>query len=69
MEIADSDFDDRPNESYQLGIVSGLEQAAGYLLKRAQIAFTNDKDGIARMLREYSQELARMGAEAYPGKN
>jgi len=69
IEITDSEFNDRLNNSFQVGISSGLQTAAEYLMTKAKFHFMREKDEKAGMLREYSQELDRMATEAHPNKN
>jgi uncharacterized protein YllA (UPF0747 family) len=57
------------NHSYQLGISSGLEQAAKFLLERAAVNFKTSHDETAKVLRNLHHELLTKAAEARPDTN
>lgn len=54
------------NRTYQLGIASGLEQAAKFLLERAAVNFKASHDETARVLRTLHHELLTKACEARP---
>lgn len=54
------------NRSYQLGISSGLEQAAKFLLDKAAQHFKTSHDETAKVLRNLHHELLTKACEARP---
>lgn len=57
------------NHAYKVGIASGLEQASGIVLSRAQEAFTQHDDKRAQTLRELSDLLLKKSKDQHPGPN
>ena len=51
------------DSNYQLGIISGLEQAYKILSDQASKKFANHSDEDARLLREYSDIFWKMSRE------
>ena len=62
---------------YTLGICTGLEQAAGFLLKESGELFKHNQDKLANQLREFSTKIAKLAdkqrklydEEFQPGRN
>lgn len=55
------------NRSYQVGISSGLDQAASLLMSEATSKFKAGQDNEARQLRCLSEDLKKLGKKAHPG--
>lgn len=54
-------FDDRLNESYELGIVSKLEALPGGFKQQAGDAFAAGKDELARVYRDLANNFEAVG--------
>lgn len=54
------------NHAYQLGISSGLEQAANFLLEKAALNFKTSHDEVAKVLRNLYHDLLTKASEARP---
>lgn len=66
--ITEEEYEEQINDSYQLGISSGLQYAAGYFRDKAQAAFLAGKDELAFQLREYMNELSKLSRDKHPNK-
>jgi hypothetical protein len=54
------------NRSYQLGVSSGLEQAAKFLLEKAAMNFKHSHDEVAKVLRTLHHDLLTQACAARP---
>lgn len=55
------------NHSWKVGISSGLDQAAGILLKQSADAFVAGRDEEAKLLRNLNKTLIEAAKKAHPG--
>lgn len=59
--------EDALDRSYKVGISSGLEQAANFVMEEATTLFAVGNDEDARRLRRIAHELKKRADKAHPG--
>jgi hypothetical protein len=66
--MTEEEFDEKLNNSYQVGISSGLSRAATIMIAKATAYFEVGQDELAHRYRDISKEFKKLAEQEHPNK-